>query len=219
MFAARSDGNRLSSVLCHPSSDYTDAIKALLPPGKAWEWKAGGAGLGHAMLSGTAEELARVESGVPGVLDHAVDIHRPAYKSWHIDVYRRKAREALASANIAETPRQMFAVGSHVGERLWSKAVTDPDSGADFSVPLAEVFHLFAPMAVGRHVGDGSGRDPAARLWGQDFAARAGDTRYILLVRYYRSVAPPQLLYDALADFKQAHVFLWLEDITGVGPG
>jgi hypothetical protein len=197
----------------HTPADYTGALKALLPPGRAWEWKSGGKGLGHALLSGTAEELARAESGAPGVLDHAVDTHRPRYSSWHIDAYRRVAKEALAAAGIAEPlPRRPFAVGSHVGERLWSIAVTDPDSGADFDVPLCEVFHFFAPMGVGRHVGDGSGRDPAARLW-----SWAGRTRYILLVRYYKSVAPPQLLWDALANFKQAHVFLWFEDITGVG--
>jgi hypothetical protein len=197
----------------HTKEDYTGALKALLPPGKAWEWKDNGGGIGHAMLSGTAAELARLESGIPGVLDNAIDTHRPKYSNWHISEYQRVADAALSSAGIAETlPRRMFAVGSLVGDRLWSAAVREADSGADFPVPLVACFHLFAPMTVGRRVGDGSGRDPAARLW-----SWAGRTRYILLARYYRSVVPPEIVYRALAAFRQAHVFLWLEDITGVG--
>jgi hypothetical protein len=197
----------------HTLADYTGALKALLPPGKAWEWKAGGSGIGHEMLEGTAAELTRLESGIPGVLDNAIDTHRPKYSNWHISEYQRVAEEALAGAGIAEVlPRRMFAVGSRVGDRLWSAAVLDADSGADFSVPLVQCFHLFAPMTVGRRVGDGSGRDPAARLW-----SWAGRTRYILLARYYRSVVPPEIVYRALAEFRQAHVFLWFEDITSVG--
>jgi hypothetical protein len=30
-------------------------------------------------------------------------------------------------------------------------------------------------------------------------------------------VVDPKVLWDALAEFKQAHVFLWFEDITGSG--
>ncbi|MDR0673317.1 MAG: hypothetical protein LBF93_06605 [Zoogloeaceae bacterium] len=197
----------------HTPAEYTQALKALLPPGRAWEWKANGGGLGHRLLSGTAEEPARLESGIPGVLDNAIDTHRPKYSSWHIDEYRRVAAEALEAAGIVEAlPRKMFAVGSHVGDRLWSHAVNDPDSGADFPVPLVAIFHLFAPMTIGRPVGDGLGGNPAARLW-----SVAGRTRYILLVRYYRSVAPPAVIARALLDFRQAHVFLWFEDITGAG--
>jgi hypothetical protein len=36
-------------------------------------------------------------------------------------------------------------------------------------------------------------------------------------VRYYRSVVDPKVLWDALVAFRQAHVFLWFEDITGDG--
>jgi hypothetical protein len=198
-------------LTAHTAADYAGALAALLPPGKAWEWPPGG--LGHALLDGTAQELARLETGVPAVLDRAVAAHRPRFSGWALSEYQRVADEALTAAGIAETrPRRMFAVGARVGDRLWSAAVADPDSGADFPVPLVQVFHLFAPMTVGRRVGNGSGRDPAARLW-----STAGRTRYILLARYYRSVVDPGFLQRALSDFAQAHVFLWLEDITGVG--
>lgn len=191
----------------HSAADFTEALKALLPPGKAWEWPDGG--LGNAMLSGTAQELARLESGLPAVLENALHTHRPKYGSWHIREYQRVADEALAAAGIAEVmPRKTFAIGSHVGERLWS--IHAPE--ADFLVPLVECIHLFAPMSIGRRVGSGRGHDPAARLW-----SWAGRTRYVLLVRYYRSVVDPEILRAALSAFKQAHVFLFFEDITGTG--
>jgi hypothetical protein len=191
----------------HTVADYTDILRVLLPPGKAWEWPEGG--LGAAMLRGTAEELARLESGIPGVLDHAVATHIPKYSNWHLSEYQRVAEEALAAAGIAETmPRKTCAIGAHIGDRLWSADAPD----TDFAVPLVQCFHLFAPMTVGRHVGDGSGRDPAARLWSVE-----GRTRYLLLVRYYRSVVDWRIVGRALEAFRQAHVVIWFEDITGVG--
>jgi hypothetical protein len=65
-----------------------------------------------------------------------------------------------------------------------------------------QVDHLVGPFRVGSHAGE--------RLWGHR-------SRYVLRVRYYRSVVDPKVLWDALMAFKQAHVFLWFEDITGVG--
>jgi hypothetical protein len=191
----------------HTPAEFTDALRALLPPGKAWEWADGG--LGAEMLAATAEELARLESSVPIVLKRAIDTHRPKYSSWHIREYQRMADEALVAAGVTEKmPRKMFAIGSTIGERLWSKDAPE----TDFIVPLVQVFHLFAPMSVGRRVGDGSGLDPAARLW-----SWAGRTRYVLLVRYYKGVAPLEIIRAALDAFRQAHVFLWFEDITGTG--
>jgi len=191
----------------HTADDFTGAIRALLPPGKAWEWPEGG--LGAVMLRGTAEELARLESGIPGVLKHAIDTHDPKYSSWHISEYQRVCDEALAAAGIAETlPRKTCAIGARIGDRLWSIDA----SNTTFTVPLVQCFHLFAPMTIGRHAGDGSGRDPAARLW-----SVAGRARYVLLVRYYRSVVDPEIVRAALEAFRQAHVAFWFEDITGVG--
>lgn len=173
---------------------YADALQALLPPGQAWQWPAGG--LGGAMLHGTAEELARVGAHGQQVLDAAIDAHRPATSSWHIDEYRRVANEAIGS--LQEPARRAFTVGSKVGQRLWSR----PGAALTFPIELVQVSHLVGPMRVGSKAGQ--------RLWGPR-------SRYVLLVRYYRSVVDPQSLWAALNAFKQAHVFLWFEDITGAG--
>jgi hypothetical protein len=190
----------------HPAPDYTRILRALLPPGAAWDWADGG--LGRAMLHGTARELARLDAALPPVLEIAAETHWPRFSGWHIGEYQRVADEALAAAGVAETlPRKTFAVGSHVGERLWSSAAPQ----ADFPVPLVQILHRVGPLATGRHPGDGSGRDAAARCWS------APRSRYVLIVRYYRSVVDPALLWRALDEFKQSHVFLWFEDITGTG--
>lgn len=178
----------------HEARDYADALKALLPPGAAWEWPEDGAG--DALLLATAQELARVDGACQGVLDNAIETHRTRAASWNIAEYRRVAREAVAG--VAETlPRKTFAVGARVGDRAWSAAAPD----TTFAVPLVRVYHLLQPLRVGSRVGD--------RLWNTY-------SRYALRVEYYRSVVDPQLLWDALAAFKQAHVQLNFVDITGV---
>lgn len=182
-------------IVTHSVAEFADAQKALLPPGAAWDWPAGG--LGHDLLLGMAEELARVEAATQAVLDNAIETHRPKISSWHISEYRRVANEAIAGVTEA-MPRTMFGVGSHVGARLWSVAAP----GLTFPVDLVQVDHLIRPLRAGSHVGD--------RCWGHR-------SRYILRVRYYRSVVDPEVLWNALADFKQSHVFLWFEDITGIG--
>jgi hypothetical protein len=182
-------------IASHTVRDYADAILALLPPGAAWEWPVGG--LGNAMLLGTAEELARIEAAAQEVLDNAIETHRPKTGSWHISEYRKVASAALG--NSSETfPRRAAAIGGHIGQRLWSHIAP----GLTFPVALAQVDHLLGPARIGRRIGD--------RLWGTR-------SRYILRVRYYRSVVDPATLWAALDDFKQAHVFLWFEDITGSG--
>lgn len=182
-------------IATHDVRQFADGIKALLPPGAAWEWPEGG--IGDALLLGTAQELARVEAETQGVLDTAIETHRPKDSSWHISQYRRVANEALAG--VTETmPRRPFAVGSTVGQRLWSHAAP----GLTFPVELVKVDHLIGPLRVGSRVGD--------RCWGTR-------SRYVLRVRYYRSVVNPEVLWAALAAFKQAHVYLWFEDITGIG--
>lgn len=180
----------------HTVAEFAEAQRSLLAPGAAWKWPIGG--LGHDLLTGMAAELARVEAATQLVLDKAIETHRPRISSWHIDEYRRVANEAIAG--VAETmPRKMLAVGSHVGDRCWSAA----GPATTFPVELVQVDHLVTqPLRVGSHVGD--------RCW-----SHRG--RYILRVRYYRSVVDPKVLWDALAEFKQAHVFLWFEDITGSG--
>lgn len=182
-------------VAPHTARDYGDALKALLPPGAAWEWPVGG--LGDALVLGSAAELARVEAIAQEVLDHAIETHRPKASSWHISAYRRVAAEALGG--LVETmPRRTFAVGAHVGDRVWSAAAP----GLTFPVPLVRIEHLLQPLHVGSRVGD--------RLYGSH-------NRYVIRVYYYRSVVDPQVLFDALSAFKQAHVALILMDVTGIG--
>lgn len=179
-------------VTQHFPREYADAIKALLPPGAAWDWPEGG--VGDSMLLGTAQELARVDGGTLEVLDAAIEVHRPGVCNFHINEYLRTAEAALTG--VVEH-RRTFAVGARVGDRIWSSG------GATFAVPLVRLAHRIGPFRVGSHAGD--------RLW------RSPRSRFFLQVRYYRSVVNPKQLFDALAAFKQAHVYLWLEDITGVG--
>lgn len=179
----------------HSARDFAEAIKALLPPGDAWDWPEGG--FGDALLLGTAEELARIDTDAQAVLDRAIEMHRPKASSWNITEYRRVAREAIAG--VAEVmPRKTFAVGSHVGDRVWSSAAP----ATTFPVELVRVEHLLQPLHVGSRVGD--------RLYGSH-------SRYVMRVYYYRSVVDPKPLFDALKAFKQAHVWLYFIDITGVG--
>lgn len=178
----------------YDAGQYAAALQALLPPGQAWQWPAGG--LGDAMLQGTAQELARVGAHGQQVLDAAIEAHRPKASSWHIDEYRRVATEALG--DLQEPARRAFTVGSKAGQRLWSQA----GAALTFPIDLVQVSHLVGPMRVGSQVGK--------RLWGPR-------GRYVLLVRYYRTVVDPQVLWEALDAFRQAHVYLWFEDISGVG--
>lgn len=182
-------------ITSHTSREFADAIKALLPPGAAWEWPEGG--LGDGMLLGTAEELARVEAAAQQVLDNAIEIHRPKESSWNISEYRRVAREALTGVQEI-MPRRTFAVGAKVGNRVWSSAAPV----LNFPIDLVHIDHLVGPFRAGSHAGD--------RLWGSR-------GRYVMQVRYYRSVVNPKVLWDALMAFKQSHVYLWFEDISGVG--
>jgi hypothetical protein len=179
----------------HLPNDYADAQRALLPPGAAFDWPQGG--LGDALLQGMGQEPARVGDGAQQLLDAAIAQHTPKAVSWHIDAYRKVANDALIG--VAEVmPRRTFAVGGHVGDRVWSAAAP----ATTFSMPLVKVDHLVGPLRVGSHVGDG--------CW-------TSVGRMVLRVRYYRSVVNPKLLWDALTAFKQAHVWLWFEDITGSG--
>jgi hypothetical protein len=179
----------------HSPRQFADALMALLPPGDAWRWPVGGTG--DALLLATAEELARVDAAAGVVMDNAVEAHRPKASSWNITEYRRVAKEAIAG--VSETiPRRTFAVGGHVGDRVWSHAAP----GLDFTVELVSVDHLLQPLHVGSRVGD--------RLY-------EGTSRYVMRVYYYRSVVDPLVVWTALNEFKQAHVFLHFIDVTGSG--
>lgn len=174
---------------------FADAHESLRPPGAAWKWPEGG--FGDSLILARSQEFARLDSAIQDVIDSAAPMHQPAQMNWHIDEYRRVANEALNG--LAETmPRKAAAIGSHIGDRLWSHNAP----AENFTVPLLKIDHLLGPARIGSKIGDG--------LWGH----RA---RYILRVRYYRSVVDPLPIFNALNAFKQAHVYLWFEDITGAG--
>lgn len=188
-------------ITAYTPRQFADALGGLLPPGQAWQWPEGGTG--DRLLVALGEEPARLVQDIQRVLDEAIELHRPGAAGWNITDYRRVAVAAISG--VTEGQRKMFSVGSRVGERLWSNAVTDQNgAAATFQVPLLRVDHLMRPFRVGSRVGD--------RLWGTA-------NRYLLKVGYYRSVVDPQILFDALNAFKQAHVVLWFEDITGAGGG
>lgn len=176
----------------HTADDFAKVLRALLPPGDAWDWPEGG--VGDQLLRGTAVELSRIDAQVPGLLDAALVLHRPKANAWRLVDYQQVAD--ASQAGFAEVqPRKPFAAGSGAGQRLWSA------TPGTFAVPLVRV-SFAKPFAAGSGAGQ--------RLWGQ----RA---RYVLVVRYYKTVANAQALWDALATFKQAHVYLFFMDITGSG--
>lgn len=179
----------------HDARDYADALKALLPSGAAWDWPEGG--LGDQLLLGAGGEMARVDESTQAVLDRAIKAHRPAADSWNIKGYRRVAREALNGLT-ESMPRRPFTVGAKVGDRVWSHSAP----AMTWEVPLVQVEHLLQPLRVGSRVGD--------RL-------HETHSRYQIRVYYYRSVVDPKPVFEALEAFKQAHVWLYFVDVTGVG--
>ena len=179
----------------HTVREYADAIKALLPPGAVWEWPVGG--FGDSMLLATGQELVRIEQAAQDVLDQAIVIHTPKATNWNIAAYRAVAKAAVAGVTEA-MHRTPCSIGSRIGSRLWS--ITSPDH--PFPIDLVRVDHLFGNPRIGSRMG--------VSLWKEI-------GWYVLRVRYYRSVVDPAILWAALSDFKQAHVFLWFEDITGAG--
>lgn len=182
-------------IKLHTASDYADAQRALLPPGAAFDWPVGG--FGDALLKGMGAEPARIDEAAQQVLDAAIEQHRPKHGSWHISEYRRVAEEAIAG--VAEVfPRKPFRAGSKAGQRLWSSAA----AAQNFPVPLLKVDYLPKPFQAGSRAGQ---------------PLLGSRCRYYLRVRYYQSVVNPAVLWQALSAFKQAHVFLWFEDITGAG--
>ena len=180
-------------LAAHSADDFAGALRALLPPGEAWDWPAGG--LGATMLGATSIELARVDATVQEVLDLAIARHKVAGGSWRLVDYQRVADESQAGI-VEALPRKVFGAGSFAGQRLWH-------SPAVFAVPLTRLSQA-RPFCAGSCAGD--------RLWSQ----RA---RYVLVVRYYKTVVDVQALWDALMAFKQAHVYLWFMDITESGGG
>lgn len=182
-------------LIKYTARHFADAHEALRPPGAAWRWPTGG--FGDTLILAQSQEFARLEADIQKVIDYAATVHKPAQANWHINEYRRVANEALNG--LTETmPRKPFSVGSAAGDRVWSEAAP----AQIFPIDLLKIDHLVGPLRAGRsYAGD--------YCWGER-------TRYILRVRYYASVVDPRPVWEALQAFKQAHVFLWFEDITGI---
>ncbi len=187
----------MMQLIKHTARQFADAMLALLPPGDAWKWTE--SGFGDYLMMAFAQEPYRLESDLQMVMDRAIELHKPAQSNWHIDAYRAVALKALQDAGVVESiPRKPFTAGSKAGDRLFSANV----NSTQFNVPLVQIDHLVGPFRAGSKAGD--------RL----YSARS---RFILRVRYYKTVVNPDIIFNALAAFKQAHVYLWFEDITGVG--
>ena len=178
-------------VQSYTARNFADAMLALLPPGAAWEWPQGGTG--DALMVAMGQELARVQAALPAILDGAISMHKPGSNSFTLADYRAVAQPLVAG--LVEGQRRPLRVGSKTGDRLWSHVP------ANFAVPAVQL-DFMRPERVGSKVGQ--------CLWGY----RA---RVVLRVRYYVSVVDPAPLWQALYAFKQAHIFLWFEDITGAG--
>lgn len=182
-------------LIKYTARHFANAHESLRPPGAAWQWHEGG--FGDSLILAQSQEFARLDAEIQAVIDYAPMTHQPAEANWHINEYRRVANAALNG--LTETmPRKAAAIGGHISQRLWGHNAP----AENFAIPLLKVDHLVGPARIGSKIGNA--------LWGNR-------SRYILRVRYYRSVVNPETIWNVLNAFKQAHVFLWFEDITGVG--
>jgi hypothetical protein len=173
----------------HDDRQYADGLKALLPTGAAWDWTVGG--FGDGLILATAQELARVEVATQLVLDAATALHKPAKGVVTLADYQR-----VADAATVIIPRKPAAIGHTIGYRLWSNNA--PVSGSPDPSPKVICSHLLQPLAIGRSIGD--------VLW-------SGDSRYYLRVQFDHSVIDSAIVLSALMTFKQAHVYLYVEDV------
>lgn len=174
--------------------EYADATHSLLPPGQAWNWDEGG--FGDTLMLGVAQELARIDAAKNGILNAAIELHRPHYMSWRLSDYQAVADTVVAIIQEA-LPREPFVAGSVAGDRLWEPA----EPGEQVPVRLVRCEHLVGPFITGEAV---SGN-------------RLCSTPYMLLVWYYASVVDPYAIRDALLDFAQGHVSVYMIDVTGWG--
>lgn len=179
----------------HTVRQYADVLLALLPPGMPWKWPLDG--FGDKIFQAVAVEFTRIEDAIQDVLDRAITLHTPKKQLYTLAEYQRVAEESVESIN-EDLSRRKTRVGSmRCGRRLWSEDA----EGSSWVIPKVRVAHLLGPIVAGRSV---CGR----RLAGE----RA---RYVMRVFYYYGVVDPDVIANALKDFRQAHVVLFFEDITG----
>jgi len=173
-------------LITHDARQYADSLQALLPLGKAWEWEQGS--FGDNLILSTAQELARVDNATQDVLDAAIELHRPKNTTYTLADY-----QAVADSATQVIPRKPCTIGSDVGYRLWSHNAPVSVSPA----PKVTLSHLIQPAAIGQTVG--------YPLWSKY-------SRYYLRVSFDISIINKEALYAALRAFKQAHVFLYIDD-------
>ena len=179
----------------HTIREYANAMLALLLEGAAWRWPVNG--LGDKIFQAFAVELLRIELICQQVLDRAITLHTPAANSYTLADYQAVAD--AAAAQFTETlPRQASRAGRmRAGQRVWSEDA----EGSSWPIVKVRVAHLLGPSIAGKMV---AGR----RLMGER-------SRYVLRVFYYATVVDPHVIAAALQEFKQSHMVLFFEDITG----
>lgn len=175
--------------LAHDARQYADGLKALLPVGAVWDWAIDS--FGDGLVLGTAQELARIDAATQLVLDEAIALHKPAQGVVTLADYQR-----VADAATVIIPRKPAAIGHAIGYRLWSNNA--PIAGSPDPNPKVVCSHLLQPFAIGCHIGD---------------VLRAADARYYLRVQFDHSVIDSAIVLGALMAFKQAHVYLYVEDV------
>ena len=106
----------------YAADDYLEALRALLPPGEAWQWPTGG--VGASMLLATAQELERVGAQVQGVFDLSIERHKMLATRWADTDYLRVAQgsqvTAQAKESIALSRVAPLTAGFKSGSKCWS---------------------------------------------------------------------------------------------------
>ena len=106
----------------YTDSDYLEALRALLPPGEAWQWPTGG--VGASMLLATAQELERVGAQVQGVFDLSVERHKMLATRWADADYLRVAQGSQvidqAKQSISLSRVSPLTAGFKSGSKCWS---------------------------------------------------------------------------------------------------
>jgi hypothetical protein len=106
----------------YTADDYLEALRALLPPGEAWQWPTGC--VGASMLLATAQELERVGAQVQGVFDLSIERHKMLATRWADADYLRvaqgsqvmtQAKESIALSRVAP-----LTAGFKSGSECWS---------------------------------------------------------------------------------------------------
>lgn len=180
----------------HTVRHYANVMLALMPPGLPWKWLEDG--FGDKLFQAFAVEFTRIELAIQHVLDRAITLHTPKKSLYTLAEYQRVADEAAEVFSEDLARRKSRCGGMRCGGRLWSEDA----EGSSWAIQKVRVAHLLGPLVSGRAV---CGR----RLAGE----RA---RYVLRVFYYAGVVNPDVIAEALKEFRQDHMVLFFEDITGL---